>query len=207
MNERHTEDLFINGVLYARDDEIYKPKDIEEMRGHFMMFNYMLDTLSEPLNEAIIKGLHKQLKQGVFEDIANGYNIGEYKGRANRVARITTALPVEVPEMMQNLVNWYRAQECVTIKTLAQFHARYESIHPFQDGNGRTGRIILFRECLKYNIVPFIIVDSKRAMYMRGLEETNSAQDYTTLCKLFEEMQELFYEETKDMLMESDERD
>lgn len=190
LSKRHTESLFENGTLFSMENEVYKPKDIEEMQGHFAMFNYMLETLINPLSETIVKELHKQLKQCVFEDIANGYNIGEYKGRKNFVSDIETALPSEVPEKMKALLEWYHRKEAVTLETLAEFHARYENIHPFQDGNGRTGRIILFRECLKHNLCPFIIKDEVRAEYLSALHKAQTEQEYAALAKLFLQAQE-----------------
>jgi len=190
LSKRHTESLFENGTLFSMENEVYKPKDIEEMQGHFAMFNYMLETLINPLSEIIVKGLHKQLKQCVFEDIANGYNIGEYKGRKNFVSDIETASPSEVPEKMKELLEWYHLKETVTLETLAEFHAKYENIHPFRDGNGRTGRIILYRECLQNNICPFIIKDEVRAEYLAALHRAQTEQEYDALVELFVQAQE-----------------
>ena len=125
------------------------------------MFNKMIDTLEEPLTEELIKAFHFELKSGVFEDRANGYAIGDYKKRPNMVGMYETALPKEVPEKMRELLEWYHGSE-KTLEVMAEFHARYESLHPFQDGNGRTGRLILFRECLKSGLVPIIIEDQYR---------------------------------------------
>lgn len=189
LSKRHTESLFENGTIFSMENEVYKPKDIEEMQGHFAMFNYMLETITKPLSEKIVKGFHKQLKQCVFEDIANGYNIGEYKGRKNFVSDIETALPDEVPDRMKELLEWYHGKEAVTIEVLAELHAKYENIHPFQDGNGRTGRIILFRECLRNNICPFIIKDEVRAEYLAALHKAQAEQEYAALSKLFVQAQ------------------
>ena len=123
-------------------------KDVEEMNGHFLMFNKMLDTLNEPLTQRLIKQFHYELKSGVFEDRANGYAIGDYKKRPNIVGLYHTTKPEDVETEMKYLLEWYSEQERIGIAVLAEFHARYESIHPFQDGNGRTGRLIIFRECL-----------------------------------------------------------
>mgnify|MGYP000181689966 CR=1 FL=1 len=122
------------------------------------MFNKMLETIDQPLSQELIKQFHYELKSGVFEDRANGYAIGDYKKRPNIVGMYETVLPSKVPEEMEKLISWYASQE-VTLEILAEFHVRYESIHPFQDGNGRTGRMILFRECLRHNISPLIIED------------------------------------------------
>ena len=145
LTEEQTASLFDNGVL-PKSGDYYRAKDIEEMNGHFLMFNKMLATLNEPLSQELIKQFHHELKSGVFEDRANGYAIGDYKKRPNMIGMYQTIRPENVAQEMRLLMNWYDNQE-VNISVLAEFHARYESIHPFQDGNGRTGRLILFREC------------------------------------------------------------
>ena len=139
------------------------------MNGHFLMFNKMLETLRQPLSQELIKQFHYELKSGVFEDRANGYAIGDYKKRPNMVGMYETALPGKVPEEMAALLTWYNAQETITLEVLAGFHVRYESIHPFQDGNGRTGRLILFRECLHHDISPLIFEDAHRPEYLDAL--------------------------------------
>ena len=175
LTETQTAALFEEGYLPS-SDEVYKRKDIEEMNGHFLMFNYMLDTLEEDLSEELIKHFHHELKSGVFEDRANGYAIGEYKKRANMVGMYKTALPNEVAEEMGKLLGWYNMQE-KSLHILAEFHAKYEIIHPFQDGNGRTGRMILFRGCLKNpNMWPLIIRDDSRNKYIEGLMEYREKQ-------------------------------
>ena len=178
LTPEQTASLFDNGTLPVNDD-YYRAKDVEEMNGHFLMFNYMLDTLEEELTENLIKQMHYELKSGVFEDRANGYAIGDYKTRPNMIGMYKTALPKDVEAEMKQLLEWYHKQE-KSMKVLAEFHARYESIHPFQDGNGRVGRLIMFKECLKYNIVPFIIEDDLKMFYYRGLKEWNIEKGYLT---------------------------
>lgn len=192
LTPEQTASLFDDGIL-PQNDNYYRAKDVEEMNGHFLMFNYMLDTLNEDLTEKLIKHFHYELKSGVFEDRANGYAIGDYKQRPNMVGMYRTALPKEVPRKMRELLAWYEKQE-KSLKTLAEFHARYESIHPFQDGNGRTGRMILFRECLKSTDVrPFIIQDDNRSLYMEGLKEYRECQDADKLAALMDKEAENYY--------------
>ena len=170
-------------------------KDVEEMNGHFLMFNYMLDTLEEKLTENLIKQMHYELKSGVFEDRANGYAIGDYKTRPNMIGMYKTALPKDVEAEMKQLLEWYHKQE-KSMKVLAEFHARYESIHPFQDGNGRTGRMILFRESLKYDeLTPFIILDDNRSRYLEGLKEFREHQKVDQLLELMQKEAEIYYQE------------
>ncbi len=201
LTKEHTASLFETGSIYTESDEVYKAKDIEEMQGHFAMFHAMLDTLAEPLDEQMIKLFHKQLKQCVFEDIANGYNIGEYKSRRNFVGDIDTAAPEEVEEKMQELLSWYHEND-KSLETLALFYARYEKIHPFQDGNGRTGRLVLFRECLKNAICPFILQDEDRPAYLAAIHKAQTKEDASALVALMKKEQERYLERLRGSLME-----
>ena len=194
LTPEQTASLFDNGTL-PRSDDYYRAKDVEEMNGHFLMFNYMLDTLEEPLSQKLIKQFHYELKSGVFEDRANGYAIGDYKQSPNMVGMYRTALPKEVPDEMEKLLVWYEAQP-KNMETLAKFHARYESIHPFQDGNGRTGRMILFRESLKYEEVdPFIILDDDRTVYIEALKEFRENGTVSQLTELLQKEAEIYYKQ------------
>ena len=171
LTETQTAALFEEGYLPS-SDEVYKRKDIEEMNGHFLMFNKMIATMNEPLSESLIKSFHYELKAGVFEDRANGYAIGEYKQWRNTVGGMTLTAPDEVANQMQNLLEWYHNQ-----------------IHPFQDGNGRTGRTILYRECLRQNIMPFFIHNENRIEYISSLNKAQTGGDYADLVTLFEKEQ------------------
>lgn len=189
LTKEQTATLFEEGYLPATD-EFYKAKDIEEMSGHFLMFNKMLATLTEPLTEQLIKQFHYELKAGVFEDRANGYAIGDYKQRLNTVGGLTVTHPARVHIEMKELIEWFNSLDNVTMETIAELHARYELIHPFQDGNGRTGRVLLFRECLRHDLVPFIIHDDNRILYVASLRDAQLKGDYTKLTKLFESEQQ-----------------
>lgn len=169
LTENQTASLFDTGMLPV-SDSAYRAKDIEEMNGHFLMFNHMLKTLDEDLSEDLIKKFHYELKSGVFEDKANGYNIGEYKERPNIAGTMQTSLPSDVPGDMKELLKCYENAD-KNLDTLALLHTRYEKIHPFQDGNGRTGRLILYREALKHDIIPPIIHDANRMEYIEGIRE------------------------------------
>ncbi len=195
LTEEQTASLFENGIL-PKSDDYYRAKDVEEMNGHFLMFNKMLDTLDEPLTQELMKQFHYELKSGVFEDRANGYAIGEYKKRPNMIGLYQTTRPEDVVQEISLLMDWYGNQK-VNISTLAEFHARYESIHPFQDGNGRTGRLILFRECLKNDIVPVVIEDKNRNEYLESLKEYREEKSLNKLTKLFEEEQLFYLEKCK----------
>ncbi len=195
LTEEQTASLFDNGTL-PKSDDYYRAKDVEEMNGHFLMFNKMLETFDQPLTQSIIKLFHYELKSGVFEDRANGYAIGDYKTRPNMIGMYPTVKPEDVEAEMADLLNWYQKQK-VDIPVLAEFHARYESIHPFQDGNGRTGRLIIFRECLKNNIVPIIIEDSNKNQYIEALKAYREKKDLMPLTDLFNKEQDFYYEKCK----------
>ena len=195
LTEEQTASLFDNGTL-PKSDNYYRAKDVEETNGHFLMFNKMLDTLDHPLMQEIIKQFHYELKSGVFEDRANGYAIGDYKKRPNMIGMYQTVNPENVEYEMNVLLDWYLEQK-VSIAILAEFHAKYESIHPFQDGNGRTGRLILFREWLKNQMIPIVIEDANRSEYLDALKEYRVAKSLDKLIKLFEKEQQFYLEKCK----------
>ena len=195
LTEEQTASLFDNGTL-PKSDDYYRAKDVEEMNGHFLMFNKMLDTLDEPLTQELIKIFHYELKSGVFEDRANGYAIGDYKQRPNMIGMYQTVRPEDVEKEMNVLMEWYFRQKA-NISVLAEFHARYESIHSFQDGNGRTGRLILFRECLKNGVVPVVIEDANRNEYLEALKEYREEKSLDKLITLFEKEQQFYFEKCK----------
>lgn len=200
LTEEQTASLFDTGVL-PKSEDYYRAKDVEEMNGHFLMFNKMLDTLDLELTEELIKAFHYELKSGVFEDRANGYAIGDYKKRPNMIGMYKTTLPSQVSDEMSQLLAWYNNQD-ISLEILAEFHARYESIHPFQDGNGRTGRMILFRECLYHGIAPFIIEDANRPEYLDGLKSYRQGKDVTALTSLFQKEQEYYWNRCQYFLAE-----
>ena len=143
--------------------------DIIETSNHFRAIDYVIDKALEPLSEDIIKRLHQLLKQGTKDSSLEWFAVGDYKKRANTVGGRETCKPSEVPEVMAKLVEGYHSKSDITIDDIIEFHADFEHIHPFQDGNGRVGRLIALKECLRFNVVPFIIEDSKKAFYYRGL--------------------------------------
>lgn len=196
LTPEQTASLFDSGTL-PQSDDYYRAKDVEEMNGHFLMFNYMLDTLEQDLTPELIKRLHFELKSGVFEDRANGYAIGDYKKRPNMVGMYRTTLPGDVETEMNRLLEWYESEN-KNIKTLAEFHARYESIHPFQDGNGRTGRMIMFRESLKnQDILPFIVLDENRGQYIDGLRQYREEKQVDKLVLLMQKEVDEYYQQCK----------
>lgn len=204
LTKRQTAFLFETGTLTS-DGEIIRAKDIEEMTGHFAMLNEMLKTFHEPLTEDLIKRYHFQLKSGVFEDKLNGYPVGEYENRANIVGDIQTATPSEVKSKMKSLLISYHEKQTIDIVDLALFHAEYEKIHPFADGNGRTGRLILYKECLKNKIMPFIIHDSNKVEYYYALNQAQNEKNYKDLVLLFKKEQDQYHDEIKNFIEKENE--
>ena len=199
LTKEQTAALFDTGML-PKSDDYYRAKDIEEMNGHFLMFNKMLMTIEQPLSQDLIKEFHYELKSGVFEDRANGYAVGDYKKRPNMIGMYDTVPPKDVPQKMTELFAWYEVGK-VTLEVLAEFHARYEAIHPFQDGNGRTGRIILFRECLTHGIMPVILEDDHRMEYIEGLAMYRNIGSVDALVKLFEKEQAVYREKVEKFIL------
>ena len=184
----------------CQGENTFTPKDIEEARGHFLMFNFMLKTLEQKLSQNLIKKYHYYLKCGVFEDIANGRPIGEYKNKQNYVGDLITTSPAMVEKEMQRLLKWYIEKPEVTICDLAEFHVRYEEIHPFADGNGRTGRIILFRESLLHLEYPIIINSSLSSQYKLKLSKAQKTRNFKDLSEFFIEQQALYKSEIDEYL-------
>ena len=154
--------------------------DILETVHHFRAIDYVIDVAEEPLTEDIIKELHRILKQDTKDSTLLWFAVGDYKKRANVVGGRETAKPREVPQRMKALLSEYNALNDVSIEDIIRFHYEFESIHPFQDGNGRVGRLIALKECLRYSIVPFIIEDSKKHFYYRGLSEWKNEPGFLT---------------------------
>lgn len=199
LTSEQTASLFDTGTLMGNENFVYRAKDVEEMTGHFKMFNEVIKNLDQPLSTDMIKSFHYQLKVGVFEDYANGYLVGEFKNRANQVSDIKTELPQNVPEKVNELIKWYESSE-KQLADIAKFHAKYEQIHPFQDGNGRTGRAIILKQCLDSDIIPVIISDDDKTRYYYALHAAQVDKNYEPLLKFFEEEQHRYYELAKDYI-------
>lgn len=201
LTERETASIFETGTIVSDNSEvIYRTKDIEEMTGHFRMFNFMMRTLDKSLSEDIIKGMHYELKAGVFEDYANGYAIGDYKRRKNIVGDIDTSSPENVSSDMAKLIKKYNSKEEINIEDIAEFHCEFETIHPFQDGNGRVGRIIMLRECLIHGLIPIVIQDRNKPVYYRGLREAQKNKNLDDLIKFLLSEQKVYENQTKEFI-------
>ena len=175
-------------------------KDATEIKNHFTLFNYMLDTIDDELTEDMIKRFHFILKDGTLTDSEKEwFNLGEYKKKKNFVGNIKTSLPSNVANDMKKLLEWYNKIQQKKLEDIIEFHVRFEHIHPFQDGNGRVGRMIMFKECLRNNIMPFYIEDRNKEFYIRGIKKyqidnekeylidtcLNSQDNYEKIAKYF----------------------
>ena len=171
LTEEQTRYIFETNTILFEGGTVASVDDILETANHFKLVDYMLDIADQNLTEDIIKKFHKILKEGTMDSRKEWFNVGDYKKLANEAGNMKTSSPKQTPKDMQKLMEWYNFLPKVTIKEIIEFHARFEKIHPFQDGNGRVGRIIAFKECLKNNIIPFIILDKDKLYYYRGLKE------------------------------------
>ena len=154
--------------------------DILETVHHFRAIDYVIDIAEDELNEEIIKHLHYILKHDTADSRLSWFAVGDYKKRANVVGGHETARPKDVPERMKALLDAYNRKNPATLNDVIALHADFEYIHPFQDGNGRVGRLVALKECLRHGIIPFIIEDSKKMFYYRGLSEWKTEKGWLT---------------------------
>lgn len=160
------------------ENEVVNVDDIIETTNHFRCIDMIIDHVKTELNEKFIKELHFILKSGTSDSKKDWFSVGDYKKFPNEVGNMKTPLPEEVDHLMKDLLKEYNSKKEKTFEDILDFHVQFERIHPFQDGNGRIGRLIMFKECLKYNIVPFIIEDNLKMFYYRGLKEWHNERDY-----------------------------
>ena len=160
------------------ENEVLSVDDVIETANHFRCIDRIIDNAKAVLSEKLIKELHLVLKNGTSDSRKDGFAVGDYKKMPNEVGGMATALPEEVAYKMKVLLSEYNSKEEKNLEDILEFHVKFEKIHPFQDGNGRVGRLIMFKECLKYNIVPFIIEDNLKMFYYRGLKEWSNEKGY-----------------------------
>ena len=171
-------DIKNNLISNHSHNEYDKVDDIIETINHFRLFDFILDKAKFKLTENLIKKMHYILKNATSDSEKDWFNVGDYKKLANTVSGLETAKPAEVHKKMKELIYSYEKNEKIEINDIIDFHYKFESIHPFQDGNGRLGRLIMFKECLRHNIVPFIIEDDIKFYYYRGLKEWRKNKTY-----------------------------
>ncbi len=180
LTEEQTRYIFETRTIGFKEQEAVPVDDIIETSNHFVAFDYMLDTIDTALSNVLIKEFHRILKTSTSDAAKKGFMVGDWKKQPNEVGGTETSLPQNVDTDMTNLNSWYNSlsESDITFESIIEYHYRFEKIHPFQDGNGRVGRLILFRECLRNGIVPFIINDDHKQFYYRGLKEFTNLKGY-----------------------------
>ncbi len=177
LTHDQTRFIFETNTIGMSDGAV-KVDDVVETANHFKCIDMVIDSAAHVLSEAFIKQLHATLKSGTSDSRQDWFVVGDYKKLPNEVGGMDTAQPEEVASQMKKLLSEYNANKEKTFDDLLDFHYRFERIHPFQDGNGRVGRLILFKECLRNNIVPFIIDEDTKLFYYRGLKEWERQRGY-----------------------------
>ena len=201
LSEDETEEIFVTNSYIPKEDDVVKLDDLIEMKNHFRLFDYMLDIYEKKLDKEIIIEMNKILKRGTSDEDNPRYNVGGFKIVPNKIGLINvidTSSPKDTPKDIDNLLSWYNSIENVTLEDIIEFHYRFEKIHPFGDGNGRVGRMIMFKECLKNNIMPFIVLDNDKPFYLRGLK--NYENDKMFLIDTVKHEQDLYEIAVNDML-------
>lgn len=162
------------------EKEVLNVDDVIETVNHFHCIDIIIDSARAVLTEKFIKDFHFILKNGTSDSRKDRFAVGDYKKLPNEVGGMDTTIPEEVADKMKTLLMEYNAKDAKTFDDILDFHVKFERIHPFQDGNGRIGRLIMFKECLKNNIVPFIVDDNLKMFYYRGLKEWANEKGYLT---------------------------
>lgn len=178
LTHDQTRYIFETNTIGVTKDEALNVDDIIETANHFRCIDYIIDHAQEPLSEEMIKLLHGMLKGGTSDSRKTWFSVGNYKQLPNEVGGIETSLPEQVHSHMMALIDNYNGQPTHTLDDIIGFHHGFERIHPFQDGNGRVGRLIMFKECLASGMVPFIITDELRFFYYRGLNQWPHIKGY-----------------------------
>ena len=201
LSEDETEEIFVTNSYISKSDDVVKLDDLIEMKNHFRLFDYMLDIYEKKLDKNIIIEMNKILKRGTSDEDNPRYNVGGFKIVPNKIGLINvinTSSPKDTPKDIDNLLSWYNSLKNITLEDIIDFHYKFEKIHPFGDGNGRVGRMIMFKECLKNDIMPFIILDSDKPFYLRGLK--NYENDKMFLIDTIKHEQDLYEVAVNDML-------
>ncbi|MCD7972346.1 MAG: Fic family protein [Candidatus Azobacteroides sp.] len=178
LTEEQTRFIFETRTIGFKDQEAVPVDDIIEASNHFVAFDYLLDTIEMPFSNILIKEFYRILKTGTADAVKTWFQVGKWKKLPNEVGGLKTTLPQHVEEEINKLNHSYNAIDKISFENIIEYHYRFEKIHPFQDGNGKVGRLIMFRECLKNDIVPFIIDEDHKQFYYRGLKEFEKVRGY-----------------------------
>lgn len=177
LTHDQTRYIFETNTVGVEDDAL-RVDDIVETANHFRCIDLVIARAAEPISEALVKQLHFMLKNGTSDSRKGWFAVGEYKKLPNTVGDMPTSSPADVAAHLKALLKEYNSSKDKTLDELLDFHCRFERIHPFQDGNGRVGRLLLFKECLRCDVVPFIIDDDLKLFYYRGLKQWDSDRAY-----------------------------
>ncbi len=181
LTSEQTEAIFETSSIFSKSDDLIKIDDLIESKNHFKLFDYMLDNVDNELSKEMIIEMNKILKRNTSDEENPRYNVGGFKIAPNIIGVVDvtyTTAPENVEKELDKLLSDYNAKKDITLEDIIDFHYKFEKIHPFGDGNGRVGRIIMFKECLKNSIMPFIIMDSEKEYYLRGLREYENDKMY-----------------------------
>lgn len=179
LSKEQTRYIFETNTIGITDEAV-RIDDIIETTNHFRCIDFIIDHAGEPLSESMVKQIHLILKSGTSDASRSWFAVGEYKRLPNEVGGIETVAPKKVAPAMRSLLKAYKSKKSISFEDILDFHQRFELIHPFQDGNGRVGRLIMFKECLAHEIVPFIITDELKMFYYRGLQEWTHIPEFLT---------------------------
>ncbi len=177
LTHDQTRYIFETNTIGITDGSV-RVDDIVETANHFRCIDHIIDKADNSITETLIKQLHFLLKTGTSDSRLEWFAVGDYKRIPNEVGGRETSSPEQVANEMRALLEWYNSIAEKTFRDIIEFHYRFESIHPFQDGNGRVGRLLLFKECLKYNFVPFVIDEKRKMYYYQGLSKWKEEQGY-----------------------------
>ena len=201
LTEDETEEIFETDSFIPKSDTAIKLDDLIEMKNHFRLFDYTLDIIDKPLSKEIMIDMNKILKRNTTDEENPRYNVGGFKVVPNKIGLINvinTSKPEDVEKDLDILISEYEEMDEITLEDIIDFHYKFELIHPFGDGNGRVGRMIMFKECLRNNIMPFIVLDNDKPYYMRGLK--NYKEDKMFLIDTIRYEQDLYENIVNEML-------
>ncbi len=202
LTSEETEAIFDTASFIPKSNDLIKLDDLIENKNHFKLFDYMLDNIDKKLSKQMLIEMNKILKRNTSDEEDPRYNVGGFKTMPNLISlvnNIKTTPPEKVEEEIDYLLKEYNAKKNITLEDIIDFHFNFELIHPFGDANGRIARIIMFKECLKNNIMPFIILDEDKPYYMRGLKEYK--RDKMFLIDTIKHEQDLYEDICKQLLI------
>ena len=201
LTSDQTEAIFDTSSFISKANELIKLDDVIESKNHFKLFDYMIDNVDQVLTKEMMIEMNKILKRNTSDEDDPRYNVGGFKIVPNLIGvinEVKTTKPENVEKELDKLLNSYNSKKQIFIEDIIDFHFKFERIHPFGDGNGRVGRMIMYKECLRNNIVPFIVLDDDKPYYLRGLKEYESDKMY--LIDTIKHEQDIYVEICEELL-------